>query len=70
MPISRLTGLVQEAFNAWGAFGGTPSTSAQGADLVAVVAHQFGVSTDAARVRLSQFGYLTDGSPVRSLRLV
>ena len=69
MPISRFTELIQEAFNAWGTFGGIPSTSAQGADLVAVVAHQFGVSTDAARVRLSQLGYLTDGSSARPLRL-
>ena len=69
MPISRFTELIQEAFNAWGTFGGIPSTSAQGADLVAVVAHQFGVSTDAARVRLSQLGYLTDGPSARPLRL-
>ena len=69
MPISRLTELVQEAFNAWGIFGGVPATSVQGADLVASVAHEFDVSTDAARVRLSQLGYLTDGSPARSLRL-
>ena len=69
MPISRLTELVQEAINAWGAFGSIPRTSAQAADLIARVAHRFDVSTDAARVRLSQLDYLTEGSPTRSMGL-
>ena len=69
MPISLLKGLVQEAFTAWGAFGNIPRASAQAADLIARVAHRFDVSTDAARVRLSQLGCLTDGSPGQSLRL-
>ena len=69
MPISLLTELVQEAFTAWGAFGSIPRNSAQATDLIARVARRFDVSTDAARVRLSQLDYLTDGSPARSLRL-
>ena len=69
MPVSRLTELVQGAFNAWGAYGKVQSASVQGADLVASIAHEFDVSPDAARVRLSQLGYLTDGSPARSLGL-
>lgn len=69
MPITRIKGLVQESFNAWGDCG-VPSTSTQGADLVAVVGRHFGVSTDAARVRLSQLGYLTDGSRGSSSQLV
>ena len=70
MPISRIAGLVQEIFTARDAFGGFPSTSAQGTDLVGVVGRRFGVSADAARVRLSQLGYLTDGSLASSSRLV
>ena len=70
MPITRIKGLVREIFNAWGDFRGIPSISTQGTDLVAVVGHHFGVSTDAARVRLSQLGYLTDGSPASSSQLV
>ena len=69
MPISLLTDLIQETFIAWGAFGSIPRNSAQATDLIASVARRFDVSTDAARVRLSQLDYLTDGSPARSLRL-
>ena len=69
MPIGLLTELVQESFTAWGAFGGIPRNSAQAADLIDRVARRFDVSTDAARVRLSQLDYLTDGSPARSLGL-
>ncbi len=69
MPISRLMELVQKAFNGWDTFGSVPPNSTQGADLVARVAQHFGVSTDAARVRLSQLGYLKDGSTSRSLGL-
>lgn len=70
MPISRVAGLVQEIFTVPDALGGVPSTSIQGTDLVGVVGRQFGVSADAARVRLSQLGYLTDGSSSNSSRLV
>ena len=70
MPVSRVKGLVQEISNAWGNFGSMPSTSTQGADVVAVAGQRFGVSTDAARVRLSQLGYLTEGSPGSLSRLV
>ncbi len=69
MPISWLRDLIQEAFTAWGAFANIPRNSAQAVDLIARVAHRFDVSTDAARVRLSQLDYLMDGSPSRSLRL-
>ena len=69
MPISQITELVQEACNAWETYGGVQTTSIQGADIVARVAGRFDVSTDAARVRLSQLGYLMDGSPARSLGL-
>lgn len=70
MPIGTITGLVQATFDVRGPFDGVPSTPAQRADLIAVVGQQFGVSNDAARVRLSQLGYLTDGSPGSSSRLV
>lgn len=69
MPISRITELVRVAFDAWGTFGAVLSSSAQAAELTARVAGGFRVSADAARVRLSQLGYLTEDTPARSLRL-
>ena len=69
MPITRLQQLVRMSFFAWGAFGSVPAASVKGADLIARVAGQFGVSNDAARVRLAQLGYLADGAEERSLEL-
>ena len=69
MPITRLGRLVQITFDAWGAFGSVPTASVKGGDLIARVAAQFEVSNDAARVRLAQLGYLTDGPEERSLGL-
>ena len=69
MPIARLQRLVQVTFDAWGAFGSVPTASVKGADLIARVAGQFGVSNDAAKVRLAQLGYLTDRPEERSLEL-
>lgn len=67
MPVTRLQQLAQRTFEAWGAFGAVPTDSVKGADLVAKVARQFGVSRDAARVRLAQLRYLTDGVEERTL---
>ena len=69
MPITRLHRLVRMTFDAWGAFGSVPTASVKGADLIARVAGQFGVSNDAARVRLAQLGYLTDMPEERPLGL-
>ena len=69
MPITRLQRLVRTTFDARGAFGSVPTPSLKGADLIARVADQFGVSNDAARVRLAQLGYLTDRPEERSLGL-
>ena len=69
MPITQLGRLIQMTFDTWGAFGSVPTASVKGADLIARVADQFGVSNDAARVRLAQLGYLTDGREERSLEL-
>ena len=69
MPITRLQRLVRMTFDAWGAFGSVPTASVKGSDLIARVAGQFGVSTDAARVRLAQLGYLTDRPEERPLGL-
>ena len=69
MPITRLQQLVRMSFDAWGAFGAVPTASAKGGDLIAMVAGQFGVSNVAARVRLAQLGYLTDGAEERALGL-
>ena len=70
MPITPLQRLVRKMFDAWGAFGSVPTASVKGADLIAKVAGQFGVSDDAARVRLAQLGYLTDRAEETSLELV
>ena len=67
MPVTRLQRLVRMTFDAWGAFGSVPTASVKGADLISGVAGQFGVSNDAARVRLAQLGYLTDRPEERSL---
>ena len=69
IPITQLERLVQMTFDTWGAFGSVPTSSIQGADLIARVAAQFEVSNDAARVRLAQLGYLTDRPEERSLGL-
>ena len=69
MPITKLQRLVQITFDVWGAFGSVPNACLKGADLIAKVADQFGVSNDAARVRLAQLGYLTDKPEERSLGL-
>ena len=69
MPITRLQRLVRTTFDAWGAFGSVPTASVKGSDLIARVAGQFGVSTDASRVRLAQLGYLTDRPEERPLGL-
>ena len=69
MPITKLQQLVQITFDVWGVFGSVPTASLKGADLIAKVADQFGVSNDAARVRLAQLGYLTDKPEERSLGL-
>ena len=69
MPITRLQQLVRMSFFAWGTFGSVPTASVNGADLIAKVADQFGVSNDAARVRLAQLGYLVDRPEERSLEL-
>ena len=69
MPISLLKELVQQAFTACGAFGGIPRNSAEATGLVHNIARRFDVSIDAARVRLSQLGYLTDQPPAQSFPL-
>ena len=69
MPITRLQQLVQRTFDAWGAFRSVPTASVKGEDLVTKVAGQFGVSKDAARVRLVQLKYLMDGAEESALGL-
>ena len=69
MPITRLQQLVQRTFDAWRAFRSVPTGSVKGEDLVTKVAGQFGVSKDAARVRLVQLKYLMDGAEESALGL-
>ena len=69
MPMTRLRRLVQTTFEAWGTFRSVSTESSQGVDLITRVAGAFGVSNDAARVRLSQLEYLMDGPAERPLEL-
>ena len=62
MPVSRLTELAREAFEAWGTVGTVRAESTEGANLIARVACRFEVSRDAARVRLAQLGHLANGT--------
>lgn len=52
MPVSRVRGLAGEYFEAEGIFGGAPADSLHAHHLIAAVAHAFGVSEAAARIRL------------------
>ena len=61
MPITSLKGLVHSAFREWGASNSIATESPRGKMLIHRVATHFDVSRDAARVRLAQLGFLTDG---------
>lgn len=67
MPVTSLTELIRAASAEWGMSGTIPTSSTRAGELIARVSERFYVSTDAARVRLLQLGYLTYGS--RSLPL-
>ena len=67
MPISPVKKLVGAAFKEWGVFGSVNMASGKGAELVSRVAAHFLVSQDAARVRLSQLGFLGGQHPGLSL---
>lgn len=61
MPVTSLKELVHARFTEWGVFGDANASSAEGASLIRQTAERFDVSQDAARVRLSQLGFLIDG---------
>ncbi len=69
MPIAPITRLVQAAFDEWSTFGAVPTGSFKGTDLIGRVAGQFEVSQEAARVRLTQLGYLAARPEARPLGL-
>ncbi len=60
MPTTSLKKLVSAAFKEWEVFGSVAMGSGECAKLISRAAAKFGVSHDAARVRLSQFGIITD----------
>ena len=69
MPITQLGRLVQATLQAWGTFRSVPTESSMATELITRVAGAFGVSRDAAKVRLAQLDYLMDGPGDRSLEL-
>ena len=69
MPATHLKELVHAAFREWGAVGSVAINSTEATTLQGRVAAKFSVSIDAARVRLSQLGFVVEGNRVSSARL-
>ena len=70
MPVTSLKAVVQANVKNWGVLGGVARKSSKGEELIRLVSVQFGVSRDAARVRLEQLGLLTGGEENVSLALI
>ena len=69
MPVTHLKELVHAAFREWGAAGSIAVNSTEATALQQRVATRFSVSIDAARVRLSQLGFIGEGSRLSSAKL-
>ena len=69
MPITSLKGLIQAVPAEWGTSESLVNDSTRTMKLLSLVAARFGVSIDAARVRLSQLGHLPGRGNGASLRL-
>ena len=67
MPFTSLNKLVGTAVGEWRAFGSVAMTSEEGQQLIRLVATEFEVSQEAARVRLAQRGVLAEEGPKISL---
>jgi len=59
MPITTLKNLVHASFREWGLYNHVETDSDQAEEVIKRIVEMFSVSRDAARVRLSQLGYLS-----------
>lgn len=62
MPITFLKKLAQVSLKEWGLYGTVSTNSGQSQELISRTTSMFSVSADAAKVRLSQLGYLSDSA--------
>lgn len=62
MPITRLKEITHASLREWGLFNSVSTTSDESQKLIERIATTFSVSIEAARVRLSQLGYLSAAS--------
>ena len=62
MPITRLKEITHASLREWGLFNNVSTSSDESQKLIERIANAFSVSTEAARVRLSQQGYLSTAS--------
>lgn len=62
MQASRLKEITHASLREWGLFNNIPTSSDESRILIERIANAFSVSTEAARVRLSQLGYLSTAS--------
>ncbi len=69
MPVTTLKEMVHAALREWDAIRCVGINSTEAMKLQDLVAARFGVSIDATRVRLSQLGFLTEGSGGSSMPL-
>ena len=69
MPVTILKELVHTKLTKWAVFGNVATGSAESVKLIGLAGERFDVSQEAARVRLSQLGFLTDGEGNASLQL-
>jgi hypothetical protein len=67
MPASRLAAVVRDHCRTWKTLSEVPALSPEGASLIDAVVTGFGVSRDAARVRLLKRSYLVDVAATRSM---
>jgi hypothetical protein len=67
MPVSRVRRLAREYLESHGLYGAVGRTDSHGLALVEALARQFGVSADAARIRLLKLGILGETSAGPSL---
>ena len=69
MPVSSLKELIHANLTKWSMFGSVATESAESVKLIGLARERFDVSREAARARLSQLGFLTDGEENASLQL-
>ncbi len=67
MPVTPLGEMVDESFRKWGMSGRVAPDTDHHDALVERVAAAFQVSRDAAKLRLSKLGYLSQGATKRSV---